>query len=207
MRTYAQGVFIFDRVWQAADWNGGSITANWASIPRNRGCYQRNKVKQALMILLSRFAITLSSVFLQNYTYLNICQQNQAERAKPPRHVVCLLQNDVWMRINDLLTASQFTLAGKYNYLTVIMSMRLMDQKTTAWYDVCKNSHRRAFFPRHFPRGKECRKQFCLLWLPRAVDFKVSCSQIPRPWFLIVSRLMPTPPRPYDKAFGIDWSR
>jgi hypothetical protein len=26
----------------------------------------------------------------------------------------------------------------------------------------------------------ECRKQFCLSWLPRAVDFKVSCSQIPR---------------------------
>jgi hypothetical protein len=25
-----------------------------------------------------------------------------------------------------------------------------------------------------------CRKQFCLFWLPRAVDFKVSCSQIPR---------------------------
>jgi hypothetical protein len=25
-----------------------------------------------------------------------------------------------------------------------------------------------------------CRKQFCLLWLPRAVAFKVSCSQIPR---------------------------
>jgi hypothetical protein len=24
------------------------------------------------------------------------------------------------------------------------------------------------------------RKQFCLLWLPQAVDFKVSCSQIPR---------------------------
>jgi hypothetical protein len=23
-------------------------------------------------------------------------------------------------------------------------------------------------------------KQFCLFWLPRAVDFKVSCSQIPR---------------------------
>jgi hypothetical protein len=27
--------------------------------------------------------------------------------------------------------------------------------------------------------GVRCRKQFCLLWLPRAVDFKVSCSQIP----------------------------
>jgi hypothetical protein len=26
----------------------------------------------------------------------------------------------------------------------------------------------------------ECRKQFCLSWLPRAVDFKVSCSQILR---------------------------
>jgi hypothetical protein len=25
----------------------------------------------------------------------------------------------------------------------------------------------------------ECRKQFCLSWLPRAVDFKVTCSQIP----------------------------
>jgi hypothetical protein len=25
-----------------------------------------------------------------------------------------------------------------------------------------------------------CRKQFCLFWLPRAVDFKVSCSQILR---------------------------
>jgi hypothetical protein len=25
-----------------------------------------------------------------------------------------------------------------------------------------------------------CRKQFCLFWLPRAMDFKVSCSQIPR---------------------------
>jgi hypothetical protein len=25
-----------------------------------------------------------------------------------------------------------------------------------------------------------CRKQFCLFWLPRAVDFRVSCSQIPR---------------------------
>jgi hypothetical protein len=25
-----------------------------------------------------------------------------------------------------------------------------------------------------------CRKQFRLFWLPRAVDFKVSCSQIPR---------------------------
>jgi hypothetical protein len=25
-----------------------------------------------------------------------------------------------------------------------------------------------------------CCKQFCLFWLPRAVDFKVSCSQIPR---------------------------
>jgi hypothetical protein len=25
-----------------------------------------------------------------------------------------------------------------------------------------------------------CRKQFCLFWLPRAVDFKISCSQIPR---------------------------
>jgi hypothetical protein len=25
-----------------------------------------------------------------------------------------------------------------------------------------------------------CRKQFCFFWLPRAVDFKVSCSQIPR---------------------------
>jgi hypothetical protein len=25
-----------------------------------------------------------------------------------------------------------------------------------------------------------CRKQFCLFWLPRAVDFMVSCSQIPR---------------------------
>jgi hypothetical protein len=31
-----------------------------------------------------------------------------------------------------------------------------------------------------------CHKQFCLLWLPRAVDFKVSCSRIPHrdsnPW-------------------------
>jgi hypothetical protein len=26
----------------------------------------------------------------------------------------------------------------------------------------------------------ECRKQFCLSWLPCAVDFKVSCSHIPR---------------------------
>jgi hypothetical protein len=25
-----------------------------------------------------------------------------------------------------------------------------------------------------------CRRQFCLLWLHRAVDFKASCSQIPR---------------------------
>jgi hypothetical protein len=24
----------------------------------------------------------------------------------------------------------------------------------------------------------KCRKQFCLFWLPQAVDFKVSCSQI-----------------------------
>jgi hypothetical protein len=28
--------------------------------------------------------------------------------------------------------------------------------------------------------GQRCRKQFCLLWLPRAVDLKVSCSKIPR---------------------------
>jgi hypothetical protein len=25
-----------------------------------------------------------------------------------------------------------------------------------------------------------CRKEFCLLWIPRDVDFRVSCSQIPR---------------------------
>jgi hypothetical protein len=28
--------------------------------------------------------------------------------------------------------------------------------------------------------GGTCRKQCCLFWLPRAVDVKVSCSQIPR---------------------------
>jgi hypothetical protein len=28
--------------------------------------------------------------------------------------------------------------------------------------------------------GVRCRKQFCLLWVPRAVDFKVFCSLIPR---------------------------
>jgi hypothetical protein len=29
-----------------------------------------------------------------------------------------------------------------------------------------------------------CRKQFYLFWLPRAVDFKVSCSQISRRAFV-----------------------
>jgi hypothetical protein len=38
----------------------------------------------------------------------------------------------------------------------------------------------------------ECRKQFCLSWLPRAVDFKVSCSQIPR-----VCLHRDSNPRPY----------
>jgi hypothetical protein len=28
--------------------------------------------------------------------------------------------------------------------------------------------------------GGTCRKQFCLFWLPQAVDFKVFCPQIPR---------------------------
>jgi hypothetical protein len=50
-----------------------------------------------------------------------------------------------------------------------------------------------------------CRKQFCLLWLPRAVDLKVSCSKIPRRAFAGIRTHDPLtirPRRSTSQGFG-----
>jgi hypothetical protein len=49
-----------------------------------------------------------------------------------------------------------------------------------------------------------CHKQFCLFWLPRAVDLKVSCSQTPRRAFAGIRTHDPLAESPTSKPFGHD---